>query len=106
MLTLGEIAVENIHLFRTRGFFFNLYVLSELKLYKRASLNAKILKKKSTLNFFFSIFRYFNLIMATSIVEILRFNFYFCHNSSECIPSVYCLNMYCISLRRGFSNLA
>jgi len=32
MLTLGEIAVENIHLFRTRGFLFNLHVLSEPKL--------------------------------------------------------------------------
>ena len=32
MLTLGEIAVENIHLFRTRGFFFNLFVFSEPKL--------------------------------------------------------------------------
>jgi hypothetical protein len=33
MLKLGEKAVENIHLFRTRGFFFNLHVLSEPKLY-------------------------------------------------------------------------
>jgi hypothetical protein len=32
MLTLEEIAVENIHLFRTRGFFFNLFVFSEPKL--------------------------------------------------------------------------
>jgi hypothetical protein len=32
MLTLGELAVENINLFRTRGFFFNLFVFSEPKL--------------------------------------------------------------------------
>ena len=50
MLTLGEIAVENIHLFRTRGFFFNLFVFSEPK--------SKLLLKLISLCYSKKFFRY------------------------------------------------
>jgi hypothetical protein len=56
MLTLGEIAVENIHLFRTRGFFFNLFVFSEPKLILLLKL---ITKQLISLCYFKKIFFFF-----------------------------------------------
>jgi hypothetical protein len=58
MLTLGEIAVENIHLFRTRDFFFNLFVVSEPKLILLLKLFTKQLISLCYFKKIFFFFRY------------------------------------------------